>query len=185
MLPTSSLLVTLFTLVAGLACLVVSVIMCLVATRQQKLARRELEQRLQILAQRLLMMESRIEDLERHERPGRDELPRPPGLGISATANELHRPRSLMSGGTDQAVKIVPPLIAVPDLGAGEAKPDGQSETALSERHGEAWTLAAAGVPAAEIARQTGQPIGQVELIVALYRKLHSSRGSIDHARSR
>ena len=34
-----------------------------------------------------------------------------------------------------------------------------------------------------EIARQTGQPIGEVELIVGLYRQLHPSRGATQHVR--
>ena len=75
-------------------------------------------------------------------------------------------------------------MIAIPDLGAVEDESEGCAVSALGERHGEAWTLAAAGVPPEEIARQVGQPIGQIELIVGLYRRLHSSRGSIDNARS-
>ena len=61
---------------------------------------------------------------------------------------------------------------------------DPQVETDLGERHGEVWALAATGVAPEEIARQTGQPIGQIELIVGLYRQVRSSRGPLDHARS-
>ncbi len=83
-----------------------------------------------------------------------------------------------------QIVATEPTLIAVPDLGAESGCSEARSVDEFGDRHGEAWALAAEGVPPGEIARQTGQPIGQVELIVGLYRKLHSSRGSIDHARS-
>ncbi len=181
--PTSWLLVTLFTLVAGLACLVAAATLCMVASRQQKLARREIDQRLQILTQRLLMVESRITELGSREQSGRGLLSQA-GAATPGNSHEVRRGRSLSDAAGNQNMGTEPPLIAVPDLGA-DAEPDGQSESVLAERHGEAWTLAAAGVPAAEIARQTGQPIGQAELIVALYRKLHSPRGSLDHARSR
>jgi hypothetical protein len=85
----------------------------------------------------------------------------------------------------DQDARTEPTLIAIPNMGAVEDDSEGGAGGELGERHGEAWTLAAAGVPPEDIARQTGQPIGQIELIVGLYRRLHPFRGSIDHARSR
>jgi hypothetical protein len=48
---------------------------------------------------------------------------------------------------------------------------------ALSRRHGPIWDLAAAGEPAGEIARATGQPIGQIELILALRRQAEVPHG--------
>jgi hypothetical protein len=48
-------------------------------------------------------------------------------------------------------------------------KPD---EAELSQRHAEVLSLSESGASADEIARQTGQPIGQVELILGLLRTL-------------
>src|SRR5271157_2019169 len=212
-------LMPLFTVVAGLACLVVAVTLWVLAARKMKTTRSETEQRLQMLTQRLLVIESRINELENHGRrahitPARkkrivgqafqpdsepcqagkpDLLPcrrnndhqYPPGHSAPGESKQGRRTQSFLDVRVDQNARNEPTLIAVPDLGAVEEEPEGRAGSELGERHGEAWTLAAAGVPSEEIARQTGQPIGQIELIVGLYRRLHSSRGSIDHARSR
>ncbi|HEX8204327.1 MAG TPA: hypothetical protein VF590_27865, partial [Isosphaeraceae bacterium] len=69
-----------------------------------------------------------------------------------------------------------PTLIAVPDL----AGPPGEAEAAsaeLARRFGAIWDLADAGAPAEAIARGTGQPIGQVELILGLRRQLATAEG--------
>jgi len=74
-------------------------------------------------------------------------------------------------------------LIAVPDLsysGAGEYEEDDE----LARRHGEVWALAIAGRAPADIADATGRPIGQVELIVGLYRQHQATRNAGDHARA-
>ena len=178
-------LMPLFTVVAGLACLAVAVTLWMLATRQMKMTRHETEQRLQMLAQRLLAIESRIEELESHGRRASDDHARAHGHAAPGESKPGRRTQSFLDGREDQAARNEPTLIAIPDLGAGEEESDERAGSELGERHGEAWTLAAAGVPPEEIARQTGQPIGQIELIVGLYRRLHSSRGSIDHARSR
>jgi hypothetical protein len=56
-------------------------------------------------------------------------------------------------------------LIAVPDLTASSSSspPD-----ELARRFGSIWDLAEAGASPESIARDTGQPIGQVELILGL-----------------
>ena len=69
-----------------------------------------------------------------------------------------------------------PTLIAVPDL-AVPAEPSGVSEE-LTRRFGAIWELADAGHGAAAIARRTGQPIGQVELILGLRRGLAAAEAS-------
>ena len=178
-------LMPLFTVVAGLACLAVAVTLWMLATRQMKMTRSETEQRLQMLVQRLLVIESRINELESHGRRAPDDHEEPPGHAVKGESKQGRRTQSFLDGREDQAARNEPTLIAIPDLGAVEEESDERAGSELGERHGEAWTLAAAGVPPEEIARQTGQPIGQIELIVGLYRRLHSSRGSIDHARSR
>ncbi|MGZ3381255.1 MAG: hypothetical protein ACXVBB_13485 [Isosphaeraceae bacterium] len=178
-------LMPLFTVVAGPACLAAAVILWMLATRQRKMTRSETEQRLQMLVQRLLVIESRINELENHGRRAPDDHEEPPGHAVKGESKQGRRTQSFLDGREDQAARNQPTLIAIPDLGAVEEESDERAGSELGERHGEAWTLAAAGVPPEEIARQTGQPIGQIELIVGLYRRLHSSRGSIDHARSR
>jgi hypothetical protein len=64
-----------------------------------------------------------------------------------------------------------PTLIAVPSLaseGSDEATHD--AAEALGRRYGPIWALADEGVAPEAIARATGQPIGQVDLILALRR---------------
>ena len=175
-------LMPIFTVVAGLACLAVAVTLWMLVARQMKMTRSETEQRLQMLVQRLLVIESRINELENHSRRAPDDHEEPPGYAVKGASKQDRRTQSFLDGREDQAARNEPILIAIPDLGAVEEESDERAGSELGERHGEAWTLAAAGVPPEEIARQTGQPIGQIELIVGLYRRLHSSRGSIDHA---
>ncbi len=175
----------LFTVVAGLACLVVSVTLWMLAARQTKKTHSETEQRLRMLTQRLLKIESRIAELETHGRPAPDDHLNPTGHSAPGESKQGRRTQAFRDVLEDRNARNEPTLIAIPDLGAVEEESEGRTGSELGERHGEAWTLAAAGVPPEEIARQTGQPIGQIELIVGLYRRLQSSRGSIDQARSR
>jgi len=177
-------LMPLVTVVAGLACLVVAVTLWMLATRQMKTARSETEQRLQMLAQRLLVIESRIDELESHGRRAPEDHAKPRGHAEPEESKQGCRTQSFLDVREDQEARNEPTLIAIPDLGAVEEESDERAGSELGERHGEAWMLAAAGVPPEEIVRQTGQPIGQIELIVGLCRRLHSPRGSIDHARS-
>jgi hypothetical protein len=81
--------------------------------------------------------------------------------------------RSLASG--------EPTLIAVPNL---EASPGDRVEniSGLKERHAAIWALAERGATPEVIARATGQPIGQIELVLGLRRQFDGSRTSISHA---
>lgn len=178
-------LMPLFTVVVGLACLVVAMTSRMLAARQMETTRSQTEQRLRMLTQHLLVIESRIDELENHGRRAPDGHQNRPGHSAPGESKQGRRTQSFLDGREDRNTRNEPALIAVPDLGAVEQESEGRAGSELGERHGEAWTLAAAGVPPEEIARQTGQPIGQIELIVGLYRRLHSSGGSIDHARSR
>lgn len=71
-----------------------------------------------------------------------------------------------------------PTLIAVPDLNA-PASPQTPSDAAteLAQRFGAVWDLAQKGHPAEAIARATGQPIGQVDLVLGLRRQLNAAEG--------
>jgi hypothetical protein len=64
-----------------------------------------------------------------------------------------------------------PTLIAVPDL-AGPPAEAAAASAELARRFGAIWDLADSGASAEAIARGTGQPIGQVELILGLRRQL-------------
>ncbi len=60
-----------------------------------------------------------------------------------------------------------PTLIAIPSLVRLPDRSDANSE-ALGRRYGELWARAEGGESAAEIARDLGLPIGQIELILNL-----------------
>jgi hypothetical protein len=63
------------------------------------------------------------------------------------------------------------PLIAVPSLAtAGSEAAAIEAGAELGRRFGAIWEMADLGEPAASIARATGHPIGQVELILGLRR---------------
>ena len=64
-----------------------------------------------------------------------------------------------------------PTLIAVPDVGGlADAPPDPAAD--LNRRFSPVWRMAEDGASADVIARRTGQPVGQVELILGLRRQL-------------
>jgi hypothetical protein len=65
-----------------------------------------------------------------------------------------------------------PTLIAVPSLSAPAPGAATAVAAELGRRFGAIWELADSGASAEAIARETGQPIGQVELILALRRQL-------------
>jgi hypothetical protein len=152
--------------------------------------RRHGERQTAELARRLRHLESRIQqaDAPQGASPGPRaldlatgrSLSRTPEIGLSLASASLRREPQLRQS---PEAREAPILIAIPDLAARDPEPGDRTETELSQRHGEAWTLAAAGASPAEIARQTGQPIGEVEVIVGLYRQLHGSRGATGHAR--
>ena len=73
-----------------------------------------------------------------------------------------------------------PTLIAIPNLSAGEPQPTNDAAEELSDRFGGIWILADSGHTADEIARATELPIGQVELILALRRRVISQGGVRD-----
>jgi len=76
-----------------------------------------------------------------------------------------------------------PRLIAVPNL---EAIPQDRDLTVsgLKERHAAIWALADSGSAPEVIARATGQPIGQIELILGLRRQIDGTRVQSSHSSS-
>src|SRR5262249_50700087 len=70
-----------------------------------------------------------------------------------------------------------PTLITVPNLAPIRTEGPSPNSSELSERFADVWELADTGAPPESIARETGHPIGQVELILALRRQLATKPG--------
>lgn len=102
---------------------------------------------------------ARLEAREPASGAGLDLAPRPPRRGDPA------RPEPAAG----------PTLIAVPNLAAPAGEPTAPVSPDLVQRFGAIWEMADAGDSAGSIARATGQPIGQVELILGLKRQLGGS----------
>ncbi|MDR3620832.1 MAG: hypothetical protein P4L85_15885 [Paludisphaera borealis] len=125
-------------------------------------ARATAEQRLIQLAFDLRRLEQRIAHLDLRPTAAAAEAPSPPALKHTEAA---------------------PSLIAVPDLSyQGDA--EGDDADNFAQKHGDVWALVEAGRDPTEIAEATGRPIGQVELIVGLYRQYLATRNVGDHARA-
>lgn len=102
----------------------------------------------------------------------------PPGPAAEGARPAAAGTSWLAGGGAGPARRIDragagagPTLIAVPDLSGGPAEA-AEASAELARRFGAIWDLADAGASAEAIARGTGQPIGQVELILGLRRQL-------------
>jgi hypothetical protein len=132
-------------------------------------ARYELARRLDELAGRHRALEARLARIEASSigaamaiasHPGGPRVGRRADRGTSAT-----------SGG--------PTLIAVPNLAS---PPSMASEAAaeLDRRFGAVWAMADSGAPIEVMARETGYPIGQVELILGLRRQLLAAEAGPD-----
>ena len=141
--------------------------------RRQHAALEEAGSRLDALADRVARLESR----ESAPRPSFVPAAAPtasPAPVVPAPAARLASSASVEPG--DERAAIGPTLIAVPDLAAPSAA-DGSVEAVhsaseeLGRRFGEIWQLADAGTGAEGIARVTGQPVGQIELILGLRRQ--------------
>jgi hypothetical protein len=145
--------------------------------------RPQLERKLAELAQRLRGIESRLDRLENRGRNPASER-ETSASPVAQKINSSGSPGLLLAhfDGRGEA-PTSPTLIAIPDLASERHQGLNESASELSQRHAEIWSLAGSGASAEEIARQTGQPIGQVELILGLHRRLHPVRTPVDHAR--
>lgn len=118
------------------------------------------EQRLIQLSLDLRRLEQRVRELE-------------------GSPSEVARRGVFRAHGPDNR-EAAPSLISVPDM---TLQTENETDAAsLAQKHGDVWTMAERGLDAAEIARATGRPIGQVELIVRLHRHHHASKKSGQHA---
>jgi hypothetical protein len=73
-------------------------------------------------------------------------------------------------------------LIAVPNLALEPPNDRDAAISGLTQRYAAIWTLADQGASPEVIARATGQPIGQIELILGLRRQIDGNRTAIPHA---
>lgn len=175
----------------GFAAVGVSVVLC----RRLGKLRTVTEQQLGELASRLRAIEARLDPDEAAvsagvEAGGGDGARRPgarrPGARRPGARGPGYLPGFAASdsgGPAGVETRADPALISVPNL-ATAGEPDPEVAEALSQRHAEVLSLSAGGVRAEEIAHRTGQPVGQVELILGLFRHSQPTRGSSDHERS-
>ena len=99
-----------------------------------------------------------------------------PGPAISR--GDRPRPARRVDPG-DSATSSGPTLIAVPDLAAPPAS-NAEAAAEFDRRFGPVWAMADEGTPVDAIARETGYPIGQVELILGLRRRLLGAEAGSD-----
>ncbi len=93
-------------------------------------------------------------------------IPIPATAPTAAVPTRPVRPRPTTRVEPAAPVVAGPTLIAVPDLGMTTGEADRGDD--LVRRFGAIWDLADSGASAESIARVTGQPVGQVELILNL-----------------
>jgi len=139
---------------------------------------------LESAGRRIDALTSRLERLEgESEVRGGDARAEPPGrnLGRSKPATSAARaiPSLPLSRSEPPLATAVadPTLIAVPNLAASSSAEPEPASAELGQRFGAIWELADSGAPAEAIARATGQPIGQVELILGLRRQFAAGPG--------
>jgi hypothetical protein len=182
-LQSTPVLVTLALAAIGLA--MIGALGTLLTMRQQR-TRYEMEGRLADLARRVRSIEARVEGFESRIDPlaRKYEQGKSTGLAVPTAWRKESQGSSAPSSAGKGEPRTSPTLIAIPDLAVPEEVREHQAQSELGQRHGQVWALADAGVPPEEIARQTRQPIGQVELILGLYRQVHSSGGPASHAPS-
>lgn len=163
----------------SLLCLGVAFAVALVVVEAVSLRRRarqsaEIARRVEDLARRQRELEALVAKLEKAH-PARSFKPEPAELkGLEETV-----PRT--SRRVDQAVANAvagPTLIAIPNMSAPQHMGASVANAELGRKFRAVWELADAGTPAETIAKRTGQPIGQVELIMGLRRQMTNVGGS-------
>jgi hypothetical protein len=148
-------------------------------------ATRDAERGIRELGDQLRLIRARLERCEASVHGPRDGEA---ASESSAAADRLlfHRPaqagRTRPGRGGGHALEGLPEpkLITVPKLAAVQDRQAMQG--GLSQRYAAIWDLAQNGASPDVIARATGQPIGQIELILGLRRQLDANRTNIPHA---
>ena len=129
---------------------------------------------------RIEAIEGRLETIERTVATlaRADRSPPSPRPGLIPPVKSSEGRRELKRSTTNRVDSAATPgrtLIAVPDL---TAPPSTNPSDDMARRYGSIWDLAEAGVSPESIARDTGQPIGQVELILGLKSPRAAAGGS-------
>jgi hypothetical protein len=148
-------------------------------------ARLEGERHAREMGEQLRGLRVRVERCEVLLRASREEGAASELLAASSVAIGSHPPgpiaRRRSGRGTAAADAVAEPrLISVPRLAAAQDRQAAQG--ALGQRYAAIWELAESGASPDAIARATGQPIGQIELILGLRRQMDAGRTSIPHA---
>ncbi len=140
---------------------VVSAIAVVLGWRLRSLGRRPSAHAMQAWTQRLEALEALVRDSLSNRGP------EPPAHPVG--------PRRIVRIDPAPESPKTPRLIAVPDL---STPPSDETDTAeaLRQRYQEIWDQADSGLDAEAIARASGQPIGQIELILGLRRFGSTSR---------
>jgi hypothetical protein len=142
----------------------------------------ELSAQLRALQDRLERCESSFQGLPRGSADlAHPSVPRLRSVRATATLGRLAPERVEVASGVSQHE---PRLIAIPNL-ASTASDREATLSSLTQRYAAIWTLADTGASPDVIARATGQPIGQIELILGLRRQIDGARPNttISHAR--
>ena len=148
------------------------------------LADREGDRRHRELAEQVRALRSRLDRCETtlrgvgHEVAAPESPPIPDPMA-TARRGPIARHRRGPHAGPPPDEVHEPRLIAVPKLSAALDRPAMQG--GLSQRYGAIWELADSGASPDAIARATGQPIGQIELILGLRRQMDAGRSTIPH----
>jgi hypothetical protein len=149
-------------------------------------ADRETERALRALGDKLRDLRTRVERCESTPRVRHADEAGGDGLLPLSDPLSGHRPGPsgkaglVRVAGTGREGITEPKLIKVPRLSPAQ---DRQAmESGLSRRYAAIWELAEGGASPDAIARATGQPIGQIELILGLRRQLDPGRTNIPHA---
>ncbi len=143
----------------------------------------QIARRLVAAADRIRLLEGRMEQIEttatvkppREKHAGDSVVPQGPHWSRTLDV----RPKRALATHADSV--SAPTLISVPSLATPPSERDA-SVDGISHRYAAIWNLADSGASADVIARATGHPIGQIELIMGLRRQIDASRNKIPHA---
>lgn len=176
--PTSPSLMVIMVAILGGILVVVLALVGAIWMRLRALPVAELARQVEELGRRQRVLEDRWENVGTDEAARAKETPAPfpKGPGVASIRPTGTRHRADMP---EMPANAGPTLIAIPNLAAPPQEETESAAAELGQRFGAIWDLADEGASPEAIARRTGQPVGQVELILALRRQLaNKSRGS-------
>jgi len=142
----------------------------------------ELERRWRETVARLRALETRIDQIDpfSHDHATMEKQPAESGVPHGPHWTRSVSARPVRGDGARAESTPAPTLIAVPSLAAPPNDREA-SISGISHRYSAIWSLADSGASADVIARATGQPIGQIELILGLRRQIDASRTKVPH----